>query len=168
MWGGSGYFYLVDNIDCSSLTVNYRSTFSGKIRGNGYKILNLTVTSSSMLAQNAFASIFGTIRSSAEITDVSFENLTAKFSVRSNVWASVYLVCRSIEDGAKISNFTVGGKLDITLGENSYLNNGSEDTWLFGGFDSDGDCTSIKVSSGTTCTINNYDGTKTTYTHTES
>lgn len=166
--GGSGNYYLLNDIDCSSLTVNYRSTFSGKIRGNGYKILNLTVTSSSMLAQNAFASVFGTIRSSAEITDVSFENLTAKFSVRSNVWASVYLVCRSIEDGAKISNFTVGGKLDITLGENSYLNNGSEDTWLFGGFDSDGDCTSIKVSSGTTCTINNYDGTKTTYTHTES
>lgn len=166
--GGTRNYYFLNDVDCTGLTVNSRIYFAGKIKGNNCTVSNLTVNGG-MLSQNGFGSVFGDIEATAEIADITFADVTATFSIRSNVGANAYFVCKSIAAGAKISNFTVGGNVIVNLSdENSTLLNDTADTWLFGGFNSDSECSVIEVIAGTTCTINNPDGTNKTYIYNES
>lgn len=156
---GSENYYLLNDIDCTSVTVSRRSASSGKIRGNNHKISNLTVNGGQLTqtTTGSKGSLLGNIRASAEISDITFENVKLSFTSKTNAGVTPYFVCSSIEKGASLHNVTVGGQLTVELGENSVMLN--KDNWLFGGVDSDDAYKEINVLSGTTGTITYYDGT---------
>lgn len=163
--GTTRNYYFIEDVDCADLNAQRPlALFSGTIKGNGHVIKNLKLNVSSALSTGGNASMFGNIRESAVIEDITIENLTTTCSVRSNADVDVFFMCKSVADGATIKNVSFGGQLSITLNPNAMMANTTEQHWIFGGVASDGEMTGVTVLSGTVCTIADSEGNVTTYT----
>ena len=100
--------------------------------------------------------MFGTIRSSAEIKDVTFKDFEASFTIGQNASGNIRFISNTIEDGAVIQNFNIdGGALKINLNRGS-IHETYENDWLFGNKD-DASYTDITVRNSS-CTITYLDG----------
>ncbi len=150
--------YFIRDIDCSGISaVNNMNYFSGKIEGNGYTVRNLKVKTNGYL-RSGEAAVFGEIAPTAAIKNITFENLTFSCQVANNANLELYFVFKKLNEGAVISDVTVGGKLSIVnlgtgaLVTNLYKNDeySGSDHWLFGGFETDSLYTDITISPGTT------------------
>lgn len=147
---GSTNYYLVNDIDCSSLTLTMRSaTFNGQLKGNGFTLSNIKVGSEKSPyapLNDATVSLFGKLGENAVIEDLTITNVTAyvKSSVpRAGAYTIyVYALFTDFEDGATLTNFNVEGySLNlIRERENSFIGNiqfidGAYETdhWLYGG-----------------------------------
>lgn len=114
---GSNNFYLVDDINCSSRTFTSLATgtFNGKILGNGYTLSNLKFgtnsTDSLRIAPNNgdTVSLFGSLGETAEISDLTINNVTVCINVRHTYFISVYALFSSVADQATIENLSVEG-----------------------------------------------------------
>lgn len=91
--------------------------FSGKIVGNGHKISNISVEQADISAY--YGGIFGGLSETAEICDVTFENVTYKIGAGSRMQGvSFGLLAGTVSEGATFENVTVTGSLIV--GANCY------------------------------------------------
>lgn len=163
------HYYLMNDIDGENAEINNLAAFSGSIYGgkDGRTIKNFIVRNTSELGQGSRASMFGEIRSGAEFKNVTFENMTVRFTVggtdRRVVDADVSFIANIIQDDVKFTNVSISGNLEIKLShaENSLITNTTENSWLYGNKD-DKTFTEITVPNAT-CTITNLDGTTVIY-----
>lgn len=89
-----------------------RGRFTGKILGNGFKIANVTVEQ--LDNGQTRGGLFGAISETAEITNVSFENIVYKFNAGTRkVGAEFGLFAGSIAANATIEGVTVSGTFEI-------------------------------------------------------
>lgn len=153
-------FYLFNDIDCTDVIVNPLTAYVSKLQGNGYTISNLTVQQTGM-TQGATpnVSMFGKIKSGAAIKDVSFTNLTVKFTGRnaSDIFEGIYFVFTELENNALISNVKLQGTMTVGLPGSSVASNLWNGTdWiktncLYGGYATD--TAYITATNGTGFTV---------------
>lgn len=111
-----GNVYLTADIDCGGGTLNIPTNFDKIFEGNGYKITNLSVNKSGTLI-NPSSAIFATLSASAEVRNVTFENVTYTFmdikesTDKVQVTAKVAALAVSIEEGAKVTNVSLSGTI---------------------------------------------------------
>ena len=85
--------------------------------------------------------IFGRLSPSASVKDLTLENITLNYSVRSGATVSLYLICNETEEGATFENFRIKNAkmnvndarraatvLNLTNANGGYF----EDNWMFG------------------------------------
>lgn len=137
-------FYLVNDIDCASITVRPLTEFRATLEGNGYTISNLTVKLT-QIARGDVA-IFGDIKEMAVMKDVTFENVQVEFQTKSQQavdHANVFFVFTSCAS-TNIVNVTVDGDMKVTCSNTVKLDNllvdpdaatptYKTDNWKFGG-----------------------------------
>ncbi|MBQ9780251.1 MAG: hypothetical protein IJW00_04835 [Clostridia bacterium] len=91
--------------------------FAGKIIGSGHKISNVSVEQADISAY--YGGIFGGLSETAEICDVTFENITYKIGAGSRMQGvSFGLLAGTVSEGATFKNVTVSGSLIV--GANCY------------------------------------------------
>ncbi len=123
--------YLVDDIDFADYdgsmwgtTVDiggetyYSSVkaFNGTINGNNHKVLNLSrkLQASKANGGDYMGGVFGQLGATANIYDITFENVNVEYSVHSSLEMPglyVGLFAWKADNGAKISNVTVTGTI---------------------------------------------------------
>lgn len=150
-------YYLFNNIDMSEQTGVIPATANeckATIQGNGYKISNLKVepvNNKGGAAQNDVSySLFGALKSTAKITDLTIENVTINYTVSKGATTNLYAFFASFEEGAtldvEISNVTMTVKKPRTdsdsagniytiinnIDVNEDTNEFETDNWMFG------------------------------------
>ncbi|MBQ4052960.1 MAG: hypothetical protein IJD33_01335, partial [Clostridia bacterium] len=109
-------FYFIQDIDMTGVTCGLRTPRETKctIIGNGFTVKNLTVEKSGKVN----LSLFGAVSKDAVVENLTFENVTCNYTFQKpNVETalSVYFVCASVEEGAKVENVTFKGTLSMNL-----------------------------------------------------
>lgn len=136
---GRKSYYIFNDIDCQNDTFATIAVTNCKIEGNGHKLYNMSFSRSASNGDN-FA-IFGRLSPSASIKNLTLENITLNYSVRSGATVSLYLISNETEEGATFENFRIkNAKMNVNDARRSatILNltnaNGGyfEDNWLFG------------------------------------
>lgn len=141
---GTANYYLCNDIDCTGMEFGVLSQFSGKLQGNNFKISNLNFAATKI---NADTSILGVITQTAQIKDVTFENVTLTLRTMSSGIARLYFVFTKLATGAMVENVAInGGAFYIDSGDNFVIEN-TADNWLFGGYATDADYTGITVTN---------------------
>ncbi len=137
----SSDYYLLNDVDCTDTTVTAMSTFSGTIQGNGHTISNLTVRATNIATGNYAA--FGTLRSDASITDVTFDNLTVNYTTREPLAGStytpyIYMLFCGVNTGAtptisgvKITNSTMNLTVETGVTVMNIQSESDTDSWLY-------------------------------------
>ena len=114
----NGNYILCADLDFESVVwapVLTTGEFTGQIIGNGHKISNISVEQADF--EQTQGGIFGAIGSSAQIKDVSFENITYKIGVGSRKPAASFgLLTGDMAAHALLENVTVSGELVIGKG----------------------------------------------------
>lgn len=111
-----GNIYLTADIDCGGKEFPVVTSFSGIFNGNGYTVSNFKVNKSGTAATPT-ASIFKKLTSTAEVVDVTFENVTYVFNdIKEStedvkVTPKVAALAIEMQAGAKVQNVTVTGTL---------------------------------------------------------
>ena len=108
-------YYLVNDIDCTGITVDDLATFTSNLQGNGFTISNLTVNGGTLRQSGAVVSTFGKLRGEAKIENVAFEHLTFKCTLADNVKANAFIFCSEKEDTALINNVTLKGAIKMMV-----------------------------------------------------
>ncbi|MBR2646408.1 MAG: hypothetical protein IKD47_02490 [Clostridia bacterium] len=132
-------YYLANDIDCSSMraAVAPANSFNAEFQGNGYTISNLNVARSS-LAQGSKTALFGAIGATARIENVTFENVSIKYTSRPNTSLELYFAFTSIDENAVVNNVTLSGEMNVVDNglrlNNNTLGDWKEDHWKFGGY----------------------------------
>lgn len=141
----SGRYWLIADIDMSEYKLENGVLATGcEIQGNGKKLINLQLEQIYNIGGggNNVYSLFGTVKASAKIENLTIENVTMTYRVKAD--CEVYFVCNGIEAGATITNVSVGGTLlwekNKSSGNITNLVNGFEHC-LYGGFVSDAEYT---------------------------
>lgn len=157
---GSSNYYVVDDIDCSSLSLSLGSrSFSGTILGNGHTISNLKF--SATVNNGSTVSMFGNISATAAIKDLTIANVTATVTMRGTGY--VYALFAACAEGATFEKFSVEGysmtitRNNLTIMNIQMLADGYDTTnWLYGGYgSSDADFVSVygEIVKNTALTI---------------
>lgn len=170
--GGRRSYYLFNNIDCSSLSArpvtNINNTgFYGQFIGNGFKISNLKIQAQNLRGAMK-ASLFGDLHDSALIKDVTFENITAEYSVFAGQDVNVFFMFTSKAENAQLENVGFGGRMNVTLSSGANVTETRSDRWLFGGLLRDNLITGVNVLPNTECVIKDSTGAETVYTYNQS
>ncbi len=160
------YYFMLDDdkteLDCSELkNLAPLSRFRGKIEGNGCTVKNLNLTVNN-ISNGYVAAVFGELTSDASIKNITFENVTANYSLRRRADTNVFFMFSS-NGGAKIENVAFGGQMNVTLGVEARLDKTSESNWIFGGYTTDSQMSGVTVLAGTKCTITDSEGKQTVY-----
>lgn len=119
----SGNYYLLNDIDGKGNQFAPITNFSGKILGNGFTISNLKVASTIGGQGTNLAAMFGEIKASAVMKDVTFEDVTVNFTMKSGKAAYLYFFSKNVESGATFENVVIKGgalKVDISTGDTIY------------------------------------------------
>lgn len=142
--GNSNFYVVYDDIDCSKTEIRTlnKGYFGGVIDGNGKTIKNVNVTYNANNGDNA--SLFGNLNSSAQITDLTIENVTINVTVRPNAKLSLHILVSSLADGAKIENVILNNvTVNITKPSSATISNievddvYKTDNWLYGVYPTD-------------------------------
>lgn len=133
-------YYVLNDVDCTGLSVTAMENFSGTIKGNGHVISNLTVTKSNV--STGSAAMFGELRGDAAISDITFDNLTVTYTTRAAITGTympyIYMLFYGVNSAAnptisnvKISNAT----MSVTVASGVIVSNISDttdtDSWLY-------------------------------------
>ena len=109
-------FYLLYDIDCSSLTTAIApvTSYAAKFYGNGHTISNVNVVKKDV--KNEEISLFGDVKAGAILEDVTFENITVSFEINGlKDYVSVYWLFTSCADLATFDGVTfTNASLQIT------------------------------------------------------
>ena len=138
-------------------TLDGLTSLGGTIQGNGYTISGLKF-SKSLVAEGRF-SIFGQIKETAKISDLTLSNVSVKVTLsRQNIHTQAYLVFLSKAEGATISNVTISmAETDafvIDGYETSVVDNingtgvATYETCLFGGYATDAEYLTESAGQG--------------------
>lgn len=137
-------YYIMNDIDCTDITVSNLATLSFTIEGNGHEISNLTVQNNT-LRNGSKAALFGNVLSSAYVNDIKFENLNCVYRVGANMEADVNFVFVACEEGATFTDVTVGGSMKVTLANNARVGHNG-DNLLYGGYAEGQECDGITAT----------------------
>ncbi|MBE6584914.1 MAG: hypothetical protein E7645_00125 [Ruminococcaceae bacterium] len=89
-----------------------KGVFTGKIIGNGHKISNVSVEQAN--TSDYYGGLFGTLSESAELIDVTFENVTYKIGAGSRMPGVAFGVLAGVvADGANLTGVSVSGTLIV-------------------------------------------------------
>ena len=152
----SNAYYLLEDVDCSSISgFGIIQGVRAKVEGNGHTLSNLKFGAKSLANNASVAPVFGAIYASAEIKNLKLKDITIEVTGKGNL--TMYAVCKSIEEGAKLENLTienVTATVDIPTGNRvENAQNGSTASWIFGGKGTDDDF--LAAYSGVTLTGTN-------------
>ncbi len=110
---GSRY-WLEKNLDMTGLSVAPRNYFQGELQGNGYTISNLKVVKGG-IGYTTDVSLFGNIRSTGIIENVSFTNLDLQYTTNgSGDIGNLYFAFTKMETGARVRNVNLAGRMTVT------------------------------------------------------
>ena len=136
---GRKSYYIFNDIDCQNDTFATIAVTNCKIEGNGHRLYNMNF--SRLPANGDNFAIFGMFSSSASIKNLTLENITLTYSVRSGFSVSLYLISNETEEGATFENFKIKNAkmnvndarraatvINITNANGGYF----EDNWMFG------------------------------------
>lgn len=109
-------FFFIRDIDMAGESCGIRIPRETKctILGNGFTVKNLMVENTGKVN----VSLFGAIADSAVIENLIFENVTCNWTfqkTQTTAYLSVYFVCASVAEGAKIENVNFKGELALNL-----------------------------------------------------
>ena len=137
--GASYRYWLTRDLDCTGISANAPTSYAAEIQGNGFKLSNLTLN----VASGETRSMFGEIKETAKIENLSLENVTLNATkILNNI--NAYFVFTSISNSATITNVSIQGTFIITKDESIKVMNlegaGADySKCLFGGFEKDAD-----------------------------
>ena len=160
--GTTKSYYLLNDIDLDGANISTNNVTKCKIEGNGFKISNFNFTVSN-LANSSTKSIFGKLYGTANIRNLTLEEIEFNLSVRNDAKVSIFALFSSVNDaGATFENFIIDGlTMNVTMPTSSMIFNiqnigGSykNDNWLYGGFNTDSEFTAIY--SGISVTNSNF------------
>ena len=105
----------MNDIDCEGKELYVSSSYGMILEGNGFKISNFTVPTKGTTYTPTVA-IFNKLVSGAEIRNVSFENVSYNFTVKSSIpqseiVAKVAALAVNFEQGVKVTNVSITGTL---------------------------------------------------------
>lgn len=154
---GSRY-YLLEDVDCSSVNFSISDGVKGEIEGNGHKLTNIKINRESDTQKNnaKIYPLFGEIASTAKISNLTIDGVEIKVKGIGNM--TFYAVCGGIAEGATFQNFTIGNitaNVTIPVYKGNYVTNaqnGETSHWIFGGSGTD---EQIASSHGITLTGTN-------------
>ncbi len=146
-------FWLYKDIDAKNAGITFKSElstankdFAGEIQGNGFKISNLKADVT-LKNKNDSMSLFGNILDSAIIKNLTIENLTVNYTVRSTAGStmtgSTYFVFTSVSANAGIENVKLTGTMSVNKSSTAEITVG-----YYGGY-ADGEYAGMTVE----CTI---------------
>ncbi len=126
-----GQYEILNDLDFTDVTwpaLFSSNTFKGKMfatQGNEFTISNVTINHNSGSAKRV--GLFGELASGAEISDLSFENVTLTLAYMGRNQRNVYvgLFAGNIDDGATLTNVSVSGTMrigEIALGGGYKMN----------------------------------------------
>ena len=153
------YWLCNDIVYTKSVALDGMTSFAGEIQGNGYTISGLKFNKSLTQGVNKF-SIFGDIKETAKISDLTLENVSVSLKLRPNIHTQVYLAFMSMETGATVSNVTIAmaetDGLVIDGPDTSFVDNingtGTEnyESCLYGGYEADAEYIAESAGQGFT------------------
>lgn len=114
-------FYLIQDIDCTDVSVAPFEKFEGQLQGNGFTLSNLQVTlgqRSSRLDGGKSVALFGQICKTAKIENVRFENIAVEYPTKSKIttW-TCYFLFTQFDLGASVSDVAITGTFKFKLGD---------------------------------------------------
>ncbi len=118
----SGNIYLMDNIDFAETLegsdvrrytwIGDTFGFSGIFRGNGHTIKNIELAFPTMVTGRATEyGLFGSLKSGAQLIDVTFENVKITVNDTAGWRRSLGLLAGIVEEGVTFRNVAVSGEL---------------------------------------------------------
>ncbi len=133
----SNKYYVFNDIDMENRSVSLKNNFAYEIQGNGHTISNLKFVydkESNPLPQMA---MFGEIKSTAIMKDITFDNLTLDYQWKGTAITKLYFVFTKINEGAQIENVKLNGTWKIEKYSDQNVSNlvGEVSAWtscLFG------------------------------------
>lgn len=128
-------YYIIEDIDVSSTTINAGWGMRAVVEGNGHTISGIKITLSSVNNGTTIAPVFDQIYSTAVIKNLTLKDIT--ISVTGKGGLTFYAICSAVESGAVIQNLTIDGvtatvKIPSTANVTN-AQNGDRNNWLFGG-----------------------------------
>lgn len=129
-------YYVFKDIDCTGAEITAPEyMLAGAIEGNGKKIKNIKFGDITLKATKTETSIFGELVSSANITDLTLENLEVTVtSSLANPLYKAFVLFTDAEEGATLTDFAING-VTLKIKVQNYTVNDSN--WLYGGFETD-------------------------------
>lgn len=133
--GASGNIYLMNNIDCDGkdLTLGDNGKYSAVFQGNGYKVSNFTVRGRNALTSPL--SIFVELEATAQIKNVTFENVTystlpASGTPRKYGLLKIAALAVTAQKGCVVENVAITGKY-VNAEGTEFINGYTPDLTLF-------------------------------------
>lgn len=117
--GAGNNIYLDDDLDFGVGTAKFplNQEYGGEINGNGHTVSNIKVELKRSPKDSTSYGLFKSLKSSAYIHDIKFENVTATFTSQGSTTSSEYIVAlfaEKAEAGAKLESITFTNcKLEI-------------------------------------------------------
>ncbi len=156
-------YWICNDIDYTNgVALNGMTSFAGTIQGNGYTISGLKFTKS--MSQGNKFSMFGDIKDTAKITDLTLTNVSVTLTLRPNIHVNAYLVFSSKAAGATVSNVAISmaeeNAFVISKPDTSFVDNiNMEETTtytscLYGGYETDAKYVEESAGQGFTVTGN--------------
>ncbi len=127
-------YYIIDDIDVSSATINASWGTRAVIEGNGHTISGIKINLSgnnAVLNGETVSPVFGTIYSTAKIKNLTLKDITLTVTGKGEL--SFYAICSAAESGAEIENLTVDGVTAAVTNPSGAITNDAQNNWLFGG-----------------------------------
>ena len=139
------------------------TSFAGEIQGNGYTISGLRFSKSLTQGVNKF-SIFGDIKDTAKISNLTLTNVSVSLKLRPNIHTQAYLVFMSKAAGATVEGVTISmAETDgfiIDGPDTSFVDNINAtgtavyESCLYGGYETDAEYVTESAGQGFTVTGN--------------
>lgn len=145
-------YYLIQDIDCTDVSVAPFEEFKGELQGNGFKLSNLGVTlgqRSSRLDGGKSVALFGRIYQSAKIQNVSFEDIAIEYPTKKITTWSCYLLFTQFDLGATVTDVVISGSFKFKLAdENSKPMNimADAENWKYGTVENGADISGFDIS----------------------
>ena len=139
-----GNVYLTADIDCEGKEFSVGTAFSGIFNGNGYTVSNFKVSKGGTKPTPTSA-IFRRLTATAEITNVTFANVTYDFTEISASTATITVspkvaaLAVDMQAGAKVTNVTIIGTLttnytgELSCINSAYFHEGTADATVMAG-----------------------------------
>lgn len=128
-------YYFIRDIDMSSATcmIPSRHALAATVEGNGFTVSNLSITKKKISEDTA---IFGAVKASAVMRDLTFADVDFEYGLNSSV--NAFFVCTGIESGATIENVKISGKMEVGGADAANMLENTENC-MFGGYAKDAD-----------------------------
>lgn len=147
--GAATNAYLFDEdgdnvIDCTGFALKPIANFGGTFAGNGVTLKNISVDVGTVTG-NTKAALFGNVKDTAKIENVTFENVSMSVSLMPNAGLRIFFLFTELANVAAVQNVTLKGEYTMTVSrpDNALVINMIRDnTWheeylFFGNGDSD-------------------------------